>query len=137
VLVIVTEARPIEAMFIAGPPLFELNFEPEDPAALPPIPMMKPLLTTVRVSPVVPPVMVNPGVAVEEDHRYIPLLIVTVMSDEPGLYPLNEERLSVAFCVLDEKTDVKTALPAVVKPNPLAAAAPKVPSVGIISSYLN
>jgi hypothetical protein len=71
----------------AGPPA--LPFCPESPP-LPPPPRINPLLTIVKVSPAVPPVIFNPGVvgavAVFDvlQYKYTPLLIVTVMSDTPA-----------------------------------------------------
>jgi hypothetical protein len=71
---------------------------PTPELALPPIPIIKPLFTILTVSPVAPPVVENPGVAVELDHRYTPEFIVMVMSDFPAIYPemLDKERTTFA-----------------------------------------
>jgi hypothetical protein len=58
--------------------------------------------------------------------------MLIVMSELPLLYPGKVERFKDAFIVFEAKVKVSCGLPAVVKPKPLAAAAPNVDSVGIL-----
>jgi hypothetical protein len=85
----------------AGPPAVgvPVPFAP----AVPPHPIMYPLLTSITESPLVPPVMVKPALVVAVAYKYTPLLTVIVMFECPARYPEMEATLIEALAVLAAK----------------------------------